>query len=92
MSTPIAWTPERVAALRRLRIDEALSAETIGFRLHISTRAVWNALSKHGIKRPVVVAAPEPDHFRGPLPAGHPLSWNLICAGLACLDGVGWPG
>ena len=94
MGAPICWTPEMLALLRHLRHDEHLSAADAGRRLHCSARAVYNAEHAHGLRRKVAPAE-TPDRaarVRDPLPAGHPLSWNLICAGLACLDGAAWPG
>lgn len=84
---PSWWTPERAAVLREMRGGGALWRE-IGARLGCSEGAARSyGVDRLGLpagtSRPA--ARPAGDDLqeaarRGPLPPGHPLTWNLLLA------------
>ncbi len=88
MPKAIDWTSEMDAQLATLR-DAVQRWSEIAVAMHLSRSTVIERGAKLGyFGRPVVAASGAPNepearatHGPDPLPAGHPISWNLLTAG-----------
>jgi len=86
---PTGWTLENYQAARQCWLDGDTQSE-IGRKFGVSKHTIngiahrfgWPARGSPIIYSAAVEAAPLPDD-RPPLPAGHPLTWGLICPGYA---------
>jgi hypothetical protein len=86
------WTPAMDSRMCRMRLD-GLSWAAIAGALHLSRDAVTARGRRLGLQRPLApapAAAPEMDLSREPLPAGHPIAWDLLVEG-TCLAGTPYP-
>jgi hypothetical protein len=84
------WTPEDDAKLCALR-REGLSWDAIAARIGATRWSTIERGRKLGAKRPVPVYEPPEDaRMRGPLPAGHPASWEALTRD-TLLDGAPYP-
>lgn len=89
MPQKLHWSEATDTVLRRARA-EGHTWDNIALLLGISR---WTAIDRGrriDARRPPAEFIPKPDLFRPPLPAGHPISWNLLTAG-TCLRGVRYP-
>ena len=91
----VSWSPHADARLVKMHLDGlSLRAIALAFRLSRSTIACHarqiglTVPTRPPLKRPLQPAESEQrdDCNREPLPAGHPISWNLITAG-TCMEG-----
>ncbi len=83
MQPKIHWTARADAGLRELRAL-GVAWETIAAALRLNRSTVIRHGLAIGARGPAPVPRPDPDltdPARGPLPAGHPLSWPLLTAG-----------
>lgn len=78
-----SWTPAQDAEILRLRA-EGVTWKMIATALGLSRTAVVERGRRIYAAQPTPMPAPAPkhDHARppDPLPAGHPLTWGLICS------------
>jgi len=90
MPQKLVWSEPRDARLRRLRA-EGRSWDAIAAELGISRNAAIERGRRIGARRPPPEHTPEPeDPDRGPMAAGHPVSWAVINAGTS-LAGLPYP-
>ncbi|MCF3946196.1 AsnC family protein [Acidiphilium sp. AL] len=87
------WTEAADNTIRRMRADGATWA-AIGAVLGLSRNTIIERGRRiHAAGGPVQTQRPprppEDDPNRGPLPAGHPISWGLLTAGTV-LEGVAY--
>ena len=89
MPQKLYWSEATDTVLRRARAEGHTWAD-IATLLGVSR---WTAIERGrriGARRPPPEFVPKPDLHRLPLPAGHPLSWNLLTE-QTCLRGVRYP-
>jgi len=90
MPQKLHWSEAADTILRRLRAEGEIW-DSIAATLGVSR---WTAIERGrriGARRPPPEFVPKPDLARGPLRAGHPLSWGLLTRGTR-LQGEPYPG
>ena len=86
MPAPLTWTAPRDTLLRRLRAD-GQSWEGIAAQMRISRWAVVERGRRIGARKlELPPAPPAADLGREPLPAGHPIAWQILTAGTLLAD------
>lgn len=93
MPAPRDWTQAEVETIRTLRADNA-GWEEIARRIGVARWTVIEFAKRVGLWTPPAVAvevSDEPDRYREPSRAGHPLTWGAIVAG-TCLAGEEYRG
>ncbi len=91
MSNQLVWTDQRDTILRTLR-EQGRSWDVIAAVFRISRWAAIERARKIGAHIPLPPRIPrEPDAGnREPLPAGHPLAWQILTEG-TLLAGTAYP-
>ena len=92
MANQLVWTELRDAVLRTLR-EQALSWEQIGAAMGISRWAAIERAKRIGAHAPLPPRpprAPAQERNREPLPAGHPIAWQILTHG-TLLAGTAYP-
>ena len=86
MPKKFIWTDAQDSRIRRLRTEGA-SWDTIAAILGQTRWAIIERGRRIGARPPPREFVPPPeDPARGPLPAGHPRSWNVLTAGTVLED------
>jgi hypothetical protein len=89
----VTWTNQADARLVRLR-GEGASIRNLATAFGLSRSAIAVRAGRLGLALPSKPAppaktGPAPDLTRDPLPAGHPISWDLLTAGTS-LEGAAY--
>lgn len=67
MDNSLAWTDERVELLKKLHIEDGLSASLIGARMHVSRNAIIGKIHRLGlVRRHQSPTRRKPNHGGGP--------------------------
>ncbi len=92
MANQLVWTDQRDLVLRTLRA-QALSWDVVAASMGISRWAAIERAKRIGAHAPLPPRAPRPQAEPGnrePLPAGHPLAWQILTHG-TLLAGTAYP-